>query len=85
MDSCVDLGGTPVAPNGVVPDVVVPSVVAAAVVLDAAVAAGVREVVVCPGSRSAPLALCAARDPRVRVHTALTSVLPRFLLSVSLG
>lgn len=69
MDSCVDVGGTPVAPNGVVPDVVVPSVVAAAVVLDAAVAAGVREVVVCPGSRSAPLALCAARDPRVRVHT----------------
>lgn len=59
MDSCVDVGIAPV----------VPSVVAAAVVLDAAVAAGVREVVVCPGSRSAPLALCAARDPRVRVHT----------------
>lgn len=59
MDSCVDVGIAPV----------VPSVVTAAVVLDAAVAAGVREVVVCPGSRSAPLALCAARDPRVRVHT----------------
>ena len=59
MDSCVDVGIAPV----------VPSVVAAAVVLDAAVAAGVREGVVCPGSRSAPLALCAARDPRVRVHT----------------
>ncbi|MDR0784106.1 MAG: 2-succinyl-5-enolpyruvyl-6-hydroxy-3-cyclohexene-1-carboxylic-acid synthase [Propionibacteriaceae bacterium] len=51
-----------------------PSILAAAIVLDELAALGVRDVVVCPGSRSAPLAYAAARldqEARLRLHVRL--------------
>ena len=50
---------------------IAPANTVAATIVDALVGAGVREAVVCPGSRSAPLALAlaeAARTGRLRLH-----------------
>jgi 2-succinyl-5-enolpyruvyl-6-hydroxy-3-cyclohexene-1-carboxylate synthase len=47
------------------------SLACAGALLDALAAGGVRHVCLSPGSRSTPLALAAARDPRLEVHLVL--------------
>ncbi|MEZ2121726.1 2-succinyl-5-enolpyruvyl-6-hydroxy-3-cyclohexene-1-carboxylic-acid synthase [Corynebacterium sp. CCM 9203] len=57
----------------------VPATATAAAIIAELVAAGIRNVVVCPGSRSAPLALAAAARPELTLHVRLDERSAAFL------